>query len=96
MYFPPPRCRPRIRTTASRPSSLPRGAGQHILFIDDELALVRLRPDLPVMPASGLITNELQAEAASAGMRELLGKPYSPAHLCAIIHRILQTDPSTD
>jgi CheY-like chemotaxis protein len=152
LYFPAAAVTQVSPNAAAKPSSLPRGSGQHILFVDDELALVnlgtrflerngfrvtgltgaadaiaavrahpeafdlvvtdynmprasgvdlareivRLRPDLPVMLASGLITDELQTEAAAAGVRQLLAKPYSATDLCAIIHRILQVDPSTD
>jgi CheY-like chemotaxis protein len=153
LYFPAATVAHANTNAAARPSSLPRGNGQHILFIDDELALVnlgrrilerngfrvtgltgaadavaavhanpqafdlvvtdynmprasgvdlardlvRLRPDLPVMLASGLITDELQIEAAAAGVRQVLGKPYSATDLCAAIHRTLQAaDPSTD
>ncbi|NOT28601.1 MAG: PAS domain S-box protein [Acidobacteria bacterium] len=152
LYFPAATSAPPSPDAAAKPASLPRGSGQHILFIDDELALVnlgtrilerhgfrvtgltgaadavaavqanpeafdlvvtdynmprasgvdlareivRLRPDLPVMLASGLITDQLQTEAAAAGVRHLLGKPYSATDLCAVIHRILQAGPSTD
>jgi two-component system, cell cycle sensor histidine kinase and response regulator CckA len=38
--------------------------------------LARLRPDLPVVVASGFLPEELRAEAAAAGVRAILPKPY--------------------
>jgi CheY-like chemotaxis protein len=127
------------------PAGVPRGRGQHILFLDDEQTLVNLgarilerhgfrvtgltsadealaaiqrnpesfdlvvtdhymprvsgvhlaseigslRPDLPVMLASGLVTDALEAEAAAAGVVHLLDKPYSAMDLCTLVHRAL-------
>ena len=41
------------------------------------LALRRLRPDLPIVAASGMATNENKEAAASSGVRHFLEKPFS-------------------
>ena len=50
-------------------------------------ALKDLRPDLPVVLASGYITDELRARAPAAGIRELIYKPNTADDLCAAVAR---------
>ena len=146
LFFPAAPAEHQIQHADVPPAGVPRGQGQHILFLDDEQALVNLGarilerhgfrvtghtsadealaaiqrnpggfdlvvtdyhmprvsgvhlareigtlyPDLPVMLASGLVTDALKAEAAAAGVRHLLDKPYSAIDLCALVHRALQ------
>ena len=124
----------------------PRGHGQHVLFVDDELALVEagaeilgrlgyrvsyftgavdalaalraapdafdvvitdynlqnasgvdlardilaVRPGLPIVLVSGLVSPELEAEAAAAGLREILPKPHSVGDLRRMLYRLLE------
>jgi len=49
----------------------------------------RLRPDLPVVITSGYITEELQANAASAGVREVIQKQNMVSTLPALVDRLL-------
>jgi CheY-like chemotaxis protein len=135
------------RTEPARPkqAGLLRGEGQHILYLDDEEALVHLstrlferlgyrvsgytkapdaltafraapdsfdiavtdynmpgasgldvardllavRADLPVVLASGYITDELQAHAQKIGVRHLLYKPNTVEELCEVVHRLV-------
>lgn len=48
------------------------------------------RPTLPVAIASGYITDELRAQAPSAGVNELIYKPNSVEELVAAVHRLAQ------
>jgi CheY-like chemotaxis protein len=50
-------------------------------------ALKAIRPDLPVVMASGYITEELRAKAPAAGIRELIYKPNTVEDLCAAVAR---------
>ncbi len=50
-------------------------------------ALKHIRPDLPVVLASGYITEELRAKAPAAGIRELIYKPNTVDDLCGAIVR---------
>ncbi|MCX7142704.1 MAG: response regulator, partial [Proteobacteria bacterium] len=50
-------------------------------------ALKEMRPDLPVLLASGYITEELRAKAPVAGIRELIYKPNTVDELCAAVAR---------
>jgi PAS domain S-box-containing protein len=126
---------------------LPRGRGQHLLFLDDEEPLVRLakrllerlgyrvsgfiradealdamrdapqafdlaitdfnmpglsglqvaklvgmiRPELPVILASGNISDDLRDSAARAGIRCVLQKPCTADDLATTLHRVLNT-----
>jgi FixJ family two-component response regulator len=63
---------------------MPRVSGVHLAS-----EIGSLRPDLPVMLASGLVTDALEAEAAAAGVVHLLDKPYSAMDLCTLVHRAL-------
>jgi CheY-like chemotaxis protein len=50
-------------------------------------ALKEIRADLPVVLASGYITEELRAKAPAAGIRELIHKPNTVDDLCeAVVH----------
>ena len=51
------------------------------------LALREIRADLPVVLASGFITEELRQKAPAAGVRELIYKPNSVDDLCAAVAR---------
>jgi two-component system, cell cycle sensor histidine kinase and response regulator CckA len=51
--------------------------------------VLRLRPDLPVALASGLVTDDLLAQAQALGVREVIYKPHSLADLAAALHRML-------
>ena len=46
-----------------------------------------IRPTLPVILASGYITEELRAEAPAAGIRELIYKPDTVDDLCKAVAR---------
>jgi signal transduction histidine kinase/ActR/RegA family two-component response regulator len=50
---------------------------------------LRLRPGLPVALASGLMTDELLAQAQALGVREVLYKPHSMDDLAATMRRLL-------
>ncbi len=54
-------------------------------------ALKEIRPDLPVVMASGYITEELRAQAPAAGIRELIYKPDTVDDLCEAVARIAET-----
>ena len=63
--------------------SMPRVSG-----LDVARALKRLRADLPVVLASGYITEELRANAPEAGVSELIYKPNTVDELCAVVARV--------
>ncbi|MFI5365423.1 MAG: PAS domain S-box protein [Candidatus Binatia bacterium] len=50
--------------------------------------LSRLRPELPVVLASGYITEELRAHALQAGVRQLIYKPNTVEELCDVVQRL--------
>jgi CheY-like chemotaxis protein len=50
-------------------------------------ALREIRADLPVIMASGYITEELRKEAPAAGIRELIYKPNTVEDLCEAVAR---------
>jgi PAS domain S-box-containing protein len=50
------------------------------------------RPKLPVIMVSGYITDELRRQAASAGVRELIGKPQDLEVLRDAVHRLMAPD----
>ena len=134
-----------METVRPKQAGLLRGGGQHILYLDDEEALVLLstrlferlgyrvsgytkapdalaafraapdsfdiavtdysmpgasgldvardlleiRADLPIVLASGYITDELQAHALRIGVRHLLYKPNTVDELCEVVHRLV-------
>jgi len=45
---------------------------------------------MPSIPTDLPVTDALKAEAAAAGVRHLLDKPYSAIDLCTLVHRALQ------
>ena len=51
--------------------------------------LLRLRPDLPVVLASGFVTAELCEQAQALGVREVIHKPHLLDELAAAIQRQL-------
>jgi len=55
--------------------------------------LARIRPELPVVISSGYITEELRAEAQSAGVRSLLEKQNTFQELSSLVGRILAAKP---
>lgn len=147
LYFPAAASAISDDQAPSAPAALPRGQGQHVLYLDDEEPLVilitrllerlgyrvtgftratdalaaleagpgafdilvtdynmpgasgldvarataKLRSDLPVLLASGFITDDLRAKAAQAGVRQVLYKPNTVEELCASIHHLLQS-----
>lgn len=126
---------------AHSPAAVSQGRGQHVLFLDDEQALVELgtrilsrggyrvsgygrvaealkafqadsgaidvvvvdyhmpgatgidvvrdilaiRPDLPIVLASGRVTDAMEAEAQALGVAVILPKPYTAAELCEAV-----------
>jgi CheY-like chemotaxis protein len=50
------------------------------------VALRRLRPDLPIVGASGLATSENREQAAANGVRHFLDKPFSVETLLRTVH----------
>jgi len=55
------------------------------------IAAVRtIAPDLPIIAASGLKSNEGTAMAADSGVNHFLPKPYDTRQLLTMVHRILQ------
>ncbi len=52
--------------------------------------MLRVRPDLPVVLASGFITDELQAELTRLGICEVLHKPVNAAQLGEALARCLK------
>ena len=48
------------------------------------------QPDLPVIVVSGYITDALRAQAAAAGVRELISKPHEIEELRDVVHRLLK------
>ncbi len=58
------------------------------LDVAREVRLVR--PDLPVLIASGFIDEQLRSEAAAAGVRELVFKASAVGDFCATVQRFLR------
>ena len=54
-----------------------------------------MRADLPVVMASGYITEELRAKAPSAGVRELIYKPNTVDELCEAVARFASSGSAT-
>jgi len=52
--------------------------------------LREIRPDLPVVLASGYITEKLRTQAPAAGIRELIYKPNTVDDLCEAAARLAQ------
>jgi len=58
--------------------------------LDVARAVLALNPSLPVAVASGYITDELQAEARTAGVREVVFKTDAVEAFCEIVARLVQ------
>jgi|GEM_PF-297920 len=56
--------------------------------LDVARELLRLRPDLPVVMASGYITDALREQAAAAGVAEMIYKPNTVEELCEVVQRV--------
>ena len=54
-------------------------------------ALQKIRPDLPMVMASGYITEDLRAKAPGVGIRELIYKPNTVEDLCEAVARFANT-----
>jgi CheY-like chemotaxis protein len=50
------------------------------------IALRHLRPDLPIVAASGLATQEIKEAVAANGVRHFLDKPFSVETLIRTVH----------
>ena len=57
--------------------------------IDVARAVLTIRPGLPVAVASGYISDELQAEAASAGVTEVVFKTDAVEAFCEVVARLV-------
>ena len=56
--------------------------------LDVARELTRLRPDLPVVLASGYITEGLRAQSLQVGVRQLIYKPNTVGELCATVEHL--------
>ncbi len=63
--------------------NMPRMSG-----LDVAREIARLRSDLPVVLASGYLTDELRAAAPAAGVRKLICKPNTAEELCEAVWRL--------
>jgi DNA-binding NarL/FixJ family response regulator len=53
-------------------------------------AFIRIRADLPIVLASGNVSDALRAEAHAVGVQEIFYKPDSVEELCRTIHSLIQ------
>jgi len=60
--------------------------------LDVARQIAALRADLPVVLASGYVTDELRAHALDAGVREVIYKPNTVEELCTVVRRVLDED----
>jgi CheY-like chemotaxis protein len=56
--------------------------------LDVARAVRNIRPNLPVVIASGYITDELRAQAIEAGVRDMIFKANAVEEFCEVIQRI--------
>ncbi|MDP2251018.1 MAG: ATP-binding protein [Hydrogenophaga sp.] len=56
-------------------------------------AALEINPHLPVAVASGYITDELQAEAKAAGVREVVFKTDAVEAFCEVVARLVRSEP---
>ena len=56
-------------------------------------AVLEINPNLPVAVASGYITDELQAEAKAAGVREVVFKTDAVEAFCEVVARLVRSEP---
>ena len=59
----------------------------HLSGLELAQAVKAMRPGLPIILASGYITEELRAKAPAAGIRELIYKPNTVDDLCEAVAR---------
>ena len=57
-------------------------------------AALAINPLLPVAVASGYITDELQAEAKAAGVREVVFKTDAVEAFCEVVARLVRSEPA--
>jgi CheY-like chemotaxis protein len=57
--------------------------------LDISRSLTALRPGLPVVVSSGYVSDALQADAARAGVRQVMQKEYMHEQLVGIVNRLL-------
>ncbi|MFN7123852.1 MAG: ATP-binding protein [Hydrogenophaga sp.] len=57
-------------------------------------AALAINPHLPVAVASGYITDELQAEAKAAGVREVVFKTDAVEAFCEVVARLVRSEPA--
>jgi two-component system, cell cycle sensor histidine kinase and response regulator CckA len=57
-------------------------------------AALAINPGLPVAVASGYITDELQAEAKAAGVREVVFKTDAVEAFCEVVARLVRSEPA--
>ena len=57
-------------------------------------AALEINPHLPVAVASGYITDELQAEAKAAGVREVVFKTDAVEAFCEVVARLVRSEPA--
>lgn len=60
--------------------------------LDVARAVLTINPGLPVAVASGYITDELQAEAKAAGVREVVFKTDAVEAFCEVVARLVQAN----
>lgn len=70
--------------------NMPKASG-----VDFALAVRAIRPDLPIVIVSGIVTDELLAGARAAGVQEVVYKPNSAKDLVDSIGRLLGAIPLT-
>ena len=58
--------------------------------LDVARAIRDARPDLPVIVVSGYVTDALRAQAAAAGVRELIAKPHEVEELRDVVQRLVK------
>ena len=60
--------------------------------LDVARAVLGMNPALPVAVASGYITDELQAQALAAGVREVVFKTDAVEAFCQVVARLIGSD----
>ena len=61
--------------------------------LDVARAVLALQPSLTVAVASGYITDEMQAEAKAAGVREVVFKTDAVEAFCEVVARLVRSEP---